>query len=247
MTELEKMQRAKMYLDKLANGINPIDDTVAADEDIINNVRLSRCFFYISDILQQVIENGGIIQKAKSTPLPPFFLTEEQRKQYVPSGRPMAVSDIVKVLNELTEPEQCKTLSASRITEWLVHLGVLEVREDSNGKKKKYPTPQGGELGITMETRNGMYGEYTVVLYNKSAQQFIADNLEAMMDFKNEKSENAAGNQGQAWTPAHEECLVELFHKNVPVSEIAVTLMRTETAIRARLEKMGLIEKRSDV
>ena len=38
MTELEKMQRAKMYIDKLANGINPIDDRPAADSDIINNV-----------------------------------------------------------------------------------------------------------------------------------------------------------------------------------------------------------------
>lgn len=27
MTELEKIERAKMYMDKLANGINPIDGT----------------------------------------------------------------------------------------------------------------------------------------------------------------------------------------------------------------------------
>ena len=26
MTELEKIERAKMYMDKLANGINPIND-----------------------------------------------------------------------------------------------------------------------------------------------------------------------------------------------------------------------------
>ena len=36
MTELEKMQRAKMYIDKMANGINPIDDTPAADSDILS-------------------------------------------------------------------------------------------------------------------------------------------------------------------------------------------------------------------
>ena len=59
MTELEKMQRAKMYIDKMANGINPIDDTAAPENDVINNVRISRCFFYVSDILRQVIENGG--------------------------------------------------------------------------------------------------------------------------------------------------------------------------------------------
>ena len=65
MTELEKIERARMYMDKLANGINPIDDTMVPDEDIINNVRLSRCFFYVSDILRQVIENGGISSTEK--------------------------------------------------------------------------------------------------------------------------------------------------------------------------------------
>ena len=73
MTELEKIERAKMYMDKLANGINPIDDTMAPDDDLINNVRLSRCFFFVSDVLRQVIENGGtksaVNKKLKKLPL----------------------------------------------------------------------------------------------------------------------------------------------------------------------------------
>ena len=73
MTELEKIERAKMYMDKLANGINPIDDTMAPDDDLINNVRLSRCFFFVSDVLRQVIENGGtktaVNKKSKKLPL----------------------------------------------------------------------------------------------------------------------------------------------------------------------------------
>ena len=64
MTELEKIEYAKSFIDKLANGINPLDDSPIPDNDIANNVRLSRCFFYVSDILRQVIENGGV-QPAK--------------------------------------------------------------------------------------------------------------------------------------------------------------------------------------
>ena len=60
MTELEKIAYAKSFIDKLANGINPLDDTPIPDDDIANNVRLSRCFFYVSDILRQVYENGGV-------------------------------------------------------------------------------------------------------------------------------------------------------------------------------------------
>lgn len=44
MTELEKIERARIYMNKLANGINPIDDSEISDADIANNIRLSRCF-----------------------------------------------------------------------------------------------------------------------------------------------------------------------------------------------------------
>lgn len=60
MTELETLERAKMYLEKLANGINPIDGSVILDGDIVNHVRISRCFFYVSDVLRQVIKTAGL-------------------------------------------------------------------------------------------------------------------------------------------------------------------------------------------
>ena len=52
MTDLEMIQRAKIYTDKLANGINPLDNTIIPENDIINNVKISRCLFYISDVLR---------------------------------------------------------------------------------------------------------------------------------------------------------------------------------------------------
>ena len=52
-----------MYIDKLANGINPLDDSSIPEDDIVNNVRISRCFFFISDILNKVIENDGKYHK----------------------------------------------------------------------------------------------------------------------------------------------------------------------------------------
>lgn len=46
MTELEIMQHAKGYLDKLAKGIDPLTDQEVPEDDVINNVRISRCLFY---------------------------------------------------------------------------------------------------------------------------------------------------------------------------------------------------------
>ena len=39
MTELETMQRAKMYMDKLARGIDPITNQEISDDSVLNNVR----------------------------------------------------------------------------------------------------------------------------------------------------------------------------------------------------------------
>ena len=109
MTELETLERAKMYMEKLANGINPIDGSVIPDEDIVNNVRLSRCFFYVSDVLRQVIENGGVTPQ-KKTMKKPFSLTVEQRETFDFSEVPIPISEISKRINTLSTNENMSTL-----------------------------------------------------------------------------------------------------------------------------------------
>lgn len=76
MTELETMQRAKMYMDKLARGIDPITNQEVYDDSVLNNIRLARCFFYVSDILGQVIANGGLI--GGKPKLDPFVINMDQ-------------------------------------------------------------------------------------------------------------------------------------------------------------------------
>ena len=117
-----------------------------------------------------------------------------------------------------------------------------------DGKTAKLPTEQGKAMGISTEERFGQAGTYHVTVYNKEAQQFILDNIEAIIEINNQKPAASihAEFQGQPWTSIYDETLIDLFQKNVPVSEIAVTLKRTESGIRARLKKLGYIEKHSD-
>lgn len=247
MTELEKMQRAKMYIDKLANGINPIDDATASDSDVINNVRISRCLFYVSEILGQVIDNNGVIGKPK-TSKKDFYLSAESICKFPFSAAPIPVSEITKRLNAIADLAECRKLRHVAITSWLMEIGALELRSTADGRNIKIPTAQGNELGIFEEKRMGMNGEYRVVVYSREAQQFIIDNIEAIICHANVTKKNtvASENQGQVWSPAHEECLIDLFSKNVPASEIAVTLKRSEGGVRAKLKKLGLIDNRSD-
>ena len=192
MTELEKIAYAKSFIDKLANGVNPIDDTVIPDGDVVNNVRLSRCFFYVSDILRQVIANGGVDSAPqvniveKKSKKQPYYLLPEQAKLFEYSNVPITATEIFNRIMVIGPQEGVKKLPKKNLTKWLISLGFLE-EVMVNEARVKRPTESGKEIGILQEERRGQYGNYFVVLYNRDAQQFIIDNIEAMLAFDEEK------------------------------------------------------------
>ena len=179
MTELETMQRAKMYLDKLAQGIDPITNQEVPEDSVLNNVRLARCFFYVSDVLGQVLANGGVIGgKPKQQA---FHIDTEQLAQVHISQEPVRITQLVEMIGVAVNNPQMKKLSTTVITNWLLEKGFLEKQIGLDGKNRRIPTQNGLMLGLSTETRQGQYGEYQAVFYNASAQQFVLDNLEAML------------------------------------------------------------------
>ena len=195
MTELEKIEYTKGFIDKLANGINPLDDTPIPDGDLTNHVRLSRCFFYVSDILRRIIENGGITApevrttRQKKTEKQDFVLSEEARATLQASDDPVSVSEIAKRLNELIDQETTKKISAAKINQWLLEQGLLKTIKLANNKQRKTPTHHGSEIGIFIEETVGRYGKYIAVLFSPSAQQFVYDHIDIIAKSINEDDE----------------------------------------------------------
>ena len=64
---------------------------------------------------------------------------------------------------------------------------MLEYATKSDGSTTKHPTDKGKYIGITVEKRQGMRGEYLTVVYNRVAQQFIIDNMDAVLDSMGKK------------------------------------------------------------
>ena len=50
----KKLTVAIDWISKLANGMNPIDGSSLPDSDIVNNVHISRCLFFVSDLLEEI-------------------------------------------------------------------------------------------------------------------------------------------------------------------------------------------------
>ena len=70
------------------------------------------------------------------------------------------------------------------ITNWLLEKGFLEKQTGLDGKSRRVPTQNGLMIGLSTQTRQGQYGEYQAVFYNAQAQQFVLDNLTAMLTEK---------------------------------------------------------------
>ena len=193
MNENEKLLKAKSYLDKLANGINPITNELASENDTINNIHISRCLFYVSDVLRNLIENNNNPQKKKNSKIS-FSVTPQQLADYVFDDNPITVTEITKKLNNLIDTEEMKGIKTTSITNWLIKINMLEYFADENGKNHKIPTENGIQLGITTQERLGMYGS---VLYDSNVQQFILDNIDTIAYYNTQKKSynfNTEGN-----------------------------------------------------
>ena len=242
MTELEKIEYAKSFIDKLAQGINPIDDSLIPDGDIANNVRLSRCFFYVSDILRRVIENGGIEANVPKPKKADFRITPEQRENIRFSREPISVSVFTDILNETADTENMTKLTAVMITKWLQEKGLLQTIVRADGKNAKMPTENGRAMGISTEEMSGKYGNYTIVLYNTDMQKYIVDSIDEIVALKKSAKESKKeASDPNVWTAAQDEALIGMFRRGAAAAEMAHELGKTVDGIRGRLAYFGLI------
>ena len=182
--KLEMMKRAKSYLEQMANGLDPISETELPDDTILNNVRISRCFFFVADVLREVIENGGEVKKAVKIGNVPFSITEEQKAAVELSDEPLQISDFADRINAQVDMQMQGKLKVTAFGVWMVEKGFLQI-EIRNDKKYKKPTDAGSDAGIITEWRE--YGDksYYRVTYSREAQQFLLDNLDEIIAISN--------------------------------------------------------------
>ena len=185
MTELEIIQHAKMYIDKMANGIDPLSDKALPDGDCLNQVRVSRCLFFVSDVLDRLIRRGGFKEKKEQKPAKaPFALTPSQKAGFRFSEIPYTVTVLTERLNELIDQTVMQKIKYKAITRYLMREKYIELVpfEGANNGFSKSATEKGREVGITSEVRTSSSGNrYLYVYYGIRAQRFILDHIEEIV------------------------------------------------------------------
>ncbi len=243
MTEIEEIKYAKAVIESLARGVNPLNDEPIPDDEVINNVKISRCLFYVADVLEKLCQ-GEYNKKGKKSKTP-FIIKEGELENFDYSDYGISISDIVKKINNIVGCDGRK-IKRGLIIDWLIENGFI-VESQNNGRKYKLPTDKGTEAGIYTEIRFGYNGNYTVVLYNESAQRMIIKYLTEVVGSNTDVQQQASiidqtdSNRGKAWDSKQEEQLIEMFKDGLTVNEIANTMRRSPGGIKARLLKLGLI------
>lgn len=175
MTELETMQRAKMYLDKLAQGIDPISNHKIPEDSVLNQVRLARCFFYVSEVLGRVIANGGTV--GAHTRIVDFSITAEQLAMVRIMDYPVRITEFADALSQAVSDPRMKKPNVKKITDWLMETGFMTQIDGQDGKAHRVPTELGLSMGMSTRLRQSRDGEYQAVYYDRNMQCFLLDNL----------------------------------------------------------------------
>ncbi|MBR1927604.1 MAG: hypothetical protein IJ840_07670 [Bacteroidales bacterium] len=167
-----KLKVAIDWINKLANGMNPLDGSTLPDSDIVNNVHISRCLFYVSRMLEDSGKKTSTRQKQYERE---FQLTQEIASKVFIAER-TGIAMFVKEINKVI-PDNMQPLAASKVTQWLVSIGYLVEQQSSDGRKYKSPTELGTSIGMTSAWRDGSQGQYLAISYDANAQHFILENL----------------------------------------------------------------------
>lgn len=180
MADVEKLRKVKQCIDSLAEGLNPFTGQPLPEEDIVNDVRVSRSLFLASAFLQEQIQETTAKKTGKKQA---FRLSLAERERVAFSAQPISASELARRMNDVADTEDCKKISYRQITDWLVEVGMLKLVENTTGTQRRRPTDSGEKPGISVDNRVGQHGPYQVVLYSEDAQRFIVDNVDAIVAF----------------------------------------------------------------
>ena len=176
----ELLKHAQEYIEEMAQGINPITGEVVPEDDTLNNIKITRCLYYVNDVLKEVIAKGIKGNKNKGIP---FNLTIDELNNYELTEE-LPLSKIVKKINDLKNNLDMNDLKLKDVYSWLLENDILKI-EVINNRNCKRPTELGKSMGITVRRINNNLETYDIVFYSIEFQKFMIDNFNSLLEYIN--------------------------------------------------------------
>jgi hypothetical protein len=194
MEKPELIERAKIYLKLLGDGVHPVTGKMIPEDSAFADEKVKRCFSFITQILDEYLELSEKVErlegeKEKTTIIVPrkqeFSITKEQCDSIKLSKEPITVLSFMKNINSVIDPGAMEKLTSTRINKWLSKRGLItpEKVQTLVSKTVYKPSDFAVKLGIVEEeVVNKKSGEVKAqIKLGESAQLFIIENLEEII------------------------------------------------------------------
>ena len=194
--KLKKMYRARMYMDDMRRGIDPVSKLPVSEDSVIRQEKVINCFGFLSELLDELIcefepktespddlepEDGGAV------PLKPFGMSFDQVSRVMITRKPITVSTFIRNINRVLDRKTTKAIRAKDINGWLTKNGFVEERDIRVVKEDKeyILTPQASVVGLIPDSKpiNNGQAERHFVTFTGEAQRFILDNIDDIAEY----------------------------------------------------------------
>lgn len=177
-SEFEKIDKAKLVLQKIAKGVNPLTGEVIEKDSFLNDAKIIRCFYFVTEILDNVMKGA---YNSRSNKLSEFIISPEQKSRVeLPAGK-IGVNEFSKCINSCLVLSTSKKLTGVELNKRLKKLGVLSEESTSGGKTRTVTNENSAGYGFETDKRNYNGVEYDAVVINDIGKKYLLDNIESIM------------------------------------------------------------------
>lgn len=177
-SESEKIEKAIEILQKIAKGINPVNGEPINDESFLNDPRIIRCFFFVTEVLQNV--NNGVYS-SNNEKMTDFIITQEQKQRVQFPESKIGVNEFSKYVNACIDLSKSKRLTGVELNKRLKLLGILSEEKLDSGKIRTTINSNSINYGFELVRRSHNGNEYEMVVMNDKGKKYLLENIESIM------------------------------------------------------------------
>lgn len=188
MEKTELIERAKMYLKMLSDGIHPVTGKQIPEDSVFIDPKVKNCFDFIAKTLDEYIvlsEKVDKLEKSKEIIVlqkkQDFSITQEQCDEIKLSKEPITILSFMKSINSVIDVETTEKMTSTRINKWLIKRGFIDMSKVPTlvNKTVYKPTDLAIKMGIIEEEWvDKKSGEMkSQIKLGEGAQLFIIENM----------------------------------------------------------------------
>jgi len=181
MDENTKLERAIQIIKSLVDGIDPFTSEPYADNSLMNDPRMIRCFYFIIEILEKY-KAGNMIRYIDRKQLPYKFPPDLAERVKLPPEM-IGVNTFSRAVNDVIDPTVCKKITGHALNLQLKKMGILCEIKDNNGRTRTVTNEKSAEYGIQTELREFEGRTYEKVVFNDAGKRFLLEHLQEIMDY----------------------------------------------------------------